>query len=188
MPDFLLIREIILFAGLLLASYTDLKKGIISDKLNYALAGLGIVLTALEFNWLNFVIPVIVFVFFAFVYYLGKIGGGDVKLFTAVSFLFPVYQNQIFLLPALFYSAIVSVLFLSTYYVLKYAAVGIDWKENKQGIQQAFVLFMVLLVYLAVLIYSNQFSFSWVVLFFVPLFFGLVFVAFQQGIKKNFPN
>ena len=116
MTDFLLLREIVLFLGLILASYFDIRKRIIPDKLNYALAGFGIILNVFDFSLFYFIFPILVFVFFAVIYYLGKIGGGDVKMFTATAFLLPVYENQFFLIPALFYSALASVIFLSVYY------------------------------------------------------------------------
>ncbi|MDO8427779.1 MAG: A24 family peptidase [Candidatus Diapherotrites archaeon] len=186
MTDLLLIREIVLLLGLILASYFDIRKRIIPDKLNYALAGFGIILNFFDFNWIQFIFPVFVFAFFAVIYYLGKIGGGDVKLFTATAFLLPIYNNQFFLIPALFYSALISVIFLSVYYVLKYMSKGIDWNENKKGIQQAVVLGLFLVVYAGVFYFWGKLNSSMVILFFVPLLFGLVFMAFQQGIKKHF--
>lgn len=81
------------------ASYSDLKLGIIPNKLTFPLIGLGITLNAIyAYTTSNiwFIITCIIFtaIIFALGYLLWKIGawaGGDVKLFTALAALLPVY-------------------------------------------------------------------------------------------------
>lgn len=81
------------------ASYSDLKLGIIPNKLTFPLIGLGITLNAIyAYTTSNiwFIIICIIFtaIIFALGYLLWKIGawaGGDVKLFTALAALLPVY-------------------------------------------------------------------------------------------------
>lgn len=84
------------------ASYSDLKLGIIPNKLTFPLIGLGITLNAIyAYTTSNiwFIITCIVFtaIIFALGYILWKIGawaGGDVKLFTALAALLPIYPFQ----------------------------------------------------------------------------------------------
>ncbi|HEX3014193.1 MAG TPA: A24 family peptidase C-terminal domain-containing protein [Methanobacterium sp.] len=81
------------------ASYTDLKSGIIQNKLTFSLIGLGIVLNAVYAFMINdmwFIIIGVLFtaVIFALGYIFWKLGawaGGDVKLFTALAALLPFY-------------------------------------------------------------------------------------------------
>jgi archaeal preflagellin peptidase FlaK len=94
-----LIATIIAILACLYGSYTDLKSGIIQNKLTFPLIGLGIVLNGIYAFmigniWL-IVIDIIITVFiFALGYLFWRIGawaGGDVKLFTAIAALIPFY-------------------------------------------------------------------------------------------------
>ncbi|HEX7467626.1 MAG TPA: A24 family peptidase C-terminal domain-containing protein [Methanobacterium sp.] len=94
-----LIATIIAILACFYASYTDLKSGIISNKLTFPLIGLGIVLNgvyAFMIGNIWFIIGdvIITAVIFALGYLFWKIGawaGGDVKLFTAIAALLPFY-------------------------------------------------------------------------------------------------
>ena len=97
--DIPLICTFIAIIACLYASYTDLKSGIIQNKLTFSLIGLGIILNAvyaLMINNIWFVIIGVIFtaVIFALGYIFWKLGawaGGDVKLFTALAALLPFY-------------------------------------------------------------------------------------------------
>lgn len=183
---FLEIRFAILLLVCVLAAITDLKKGLIYDKITLPAIGLGIILNILDFNIYNFAIPFLVFIFFLILYYFGKLGGGDVKLFLAVSLLLPFYNNQIFIIPALFFSALFSVIFLSVFYTVKYIKSGIDLQKNKKGILQAAVLAILILAYGFFMLFTNTLSLNSVLLITIPLLFAMPFLAFQGGIREKF--
>ncbi|MEN4005845.1 MAG: A24 family peptidase C-terminal domain-containing protein [Methanobacteriaceae archaeon] len=81
------------------ASYTDLKSGIIPNKLTFPLIGLGIVLNGfyafmLGNIWLmvyTLIFTVLIFILGYIFWKLGAWAGGDVKLFTALAALLPFY-------------------------------------------------------------------------------------------------
>lgn len=99
MLDIPLICTIIAIIACFYASYTDLKSGIIQNKLTFSLIGLGIVLNAVYAVMTNniwFIVTGLIFtaVIFVLGYIFWKFGawaGGDVKLFTALAALLPFY-------------------------------------------------------------------------------------------------
>jgi archaeal preflagellin peptidase FlaK len=110
MIDIPLITIIVAILACVYASYSDLKKGIIPNKLTFPLIGLGIILNGIYAImigeiWFIVVCAVVTGVIFALGYLFWKMGawaGGDVKLFTALAALLPFYS----LLP--YYPAIIS--------------------------------------------------------------------------------
>jgi len=95
--DIPLITVIIALAACIYASYSDLKKGIIPNKLTFPLIAIGIVLNGIyafmigEFLFI-LVCVVVTGVIFGLGYLFWKMGawaGGDVKLFTALAALIP---------------------------------------------------------------------------------------------------
>lgn len=97
--DIPLVCTFIAIIACLYASYTDLKSGIIQNKLTFSLIGLGIILNAVYAFMINdiwFIVTGVIFtaVIFALGYIFWKLGawaGGDVKLFTALAALLPFY-------------------------------------------------------------------------------------------------
>ena len=87
--------------GLSVATFTDIKNRIVSDKLTLSLAVLGLFLKALESFTAQSLEPLLysiaaAAIAFAFAYLLWRLGvwaGGDVKLITALAFLNPVNYN-----------------------------------------------------------------------------------------------
>ncbi len=109
--DIPLITVIIALAACIYASYSDLKRGIIPNKLTFPLIAIGIVLNGIyafmigEFLFI-LVCVVITAVIFGLGYLFWKMGawaGGDVKLFTALAALIPfnplLVNYQIFQVP-----------------------------------------------------------------------------------------
>ena len=106
-----LISAIIAILACIYASYSDLKHGIIPNKLTFPLIGIGIVLNgfyALQTGnlWIIIGCLIITGVIFVLGYLFWKLGawaGGDVKLFTALAALLPFYpaliSYQIFQVP-----------------------------------------------------------------------------------------
>ncbi len=97
--DIPLVCTFVAVLACLYASYTDLKSGIIQNKLTFSLIGLGLVLNGVYTFMVNdiwFIITGLIFtaVIFAVGYVFWKLGawaGGDVKLFTALAALLPFY-------------------------------------------------------------------------------------------------
>ena len=94
-----LIATIIALLACIYASYSDLKRGIIPNKLTFPLIGVGLVLNGvysfLTGNfWFIIAAAIITVVIFALGYLFWKMGawaGGDVKLFTALAALLAIY-------------------------------------------------------------------------------------------------
>lgn len=94
-----LIAMVIAIFASLYASYSDLKGGIIPNKLTFPLIGVGLILNGINAvltdNYLFFIVTIIITaVIFTLGYLFWKMGawaGGDVKLFTALAALIPLY-------------------------------------------------------------------------------------------------
>jgi len=187
MVEFLLLREILVLLGAALASYTDWKDGLIYDKITYPMIAVGVLLNLIEFNWTAFSYAAAVFVVGYILYYSGKIGGGDVKLFTGITLLLPVLNGFPFILSVMFIAAVAAIIGLSSYYVLSYARKGIKLKENLQGIIRAGVLGLAFVIYFYMLVFQLRIvTIEYMLILFIPMFFGLLFLAFERGIKKEF--
>jgi Flp pilus assembly protein protease CpaA len=180
-----LAQTAVLLIGTLMGAATDYKTGYIYDWITIPMIVIGIGLSAIAGQWNNLIIGAAVFAALYIFYWAGKIGGGDVKIFTAIALLNP-FNNYEFLLSAAFFAALGAIVFYSTYYVLKYSKNGINWKENKSGLKQAMLLGIFLIAYFTIgTIYGVLNKLSILALGF-PLFCGLVFFAFQKGIRKKF--
>ena len=98
-----LIATIIAVLACIYASYSDLKRGIIPNKLTLPLIGLGLILNGIYsfltgYYWLIIIAAIITAVIFALGYIFWKMGawaGGDVKLFTSLAALLAVYPPLI---------------------------------------------------------------------------------------------
>lgn len=101
--DIPLITTIIAILACLYASYSDLKRGIIPNKLTFPLIGLGLILNGfyafmIGEIWYIIICAVVTGIIFALGYLFWKMGawaGGDVKLFTALAALLPFYPALI---------------------------------------------------------------------------------------------
>lgn len=186
--QFELIRIIIALIGTMLGAYTDYKTGLIFDKITIPMIAIGIILNLFEGQKaiLYFSIAGIVFGIGYLLYYFGKIGGGDVKLFAGIALLLPEFGKEIFVFNAIIFASIASIIILSIYYIYKYAKTGIDWKENKNGTRKAVLLGIMLIAYFSIMAsfqaIPSQFYFTLIPL----LVFGLPFIALENGIRKKF--
>ena len=111
MIDIPLITAILAIVACLYASYSDLKRGIIPNKLTFPLIAIGIILNGIyAFTignlWFIIICAVVTGVIFALGYLFWKMGawaGGDVKLFTALAALVPfnpiLISYQVFQVP-----------------------------------------------------------------------------------------
>lgn len=92
----IIINLAILIVGTGIAAYWDQKTGVVPDKLSHVMIILGIVLVPLTFPeqmLTTYALGAIVFGIGFLLYSFGQIGGGDVKLFTAISLLIPFYPE-----------------------------------------------------------------------------------------------
>jgi preflagellin peptidase FlaK len=115
-----LISIIIALAACIYASYSDLKEGVIRNKLTFPLIAIGIILNAIYVFtstgdiWLFIKCVIVTAVIFVLGYIFWKMGawaGGDVKLFTGLAALIPFYAIP-------FYPALVSYQILGTQFPL----------------------------------------------------------------------
>jgi preflagellin peptidase FlaK len=109
--DIPLITAMVAIVACLYASYSDLKSGIIPNKLTFPLIAIGLVLNGIYAIlmgevWIIVVCAVVTGIIFALGYLLWKMGawaGGDVKLFTALAALLPfnplLISYQLFQVP-----------------------------------------------------------------------------------------
>jgi Flp pilus assembly protein protease CpaA len=186
--ELLLLRQIILLAASAIAGYTDWKTGFIYDWLTLPLVGIGLVLGILEQNWIGIGFGITVFILLYGFYWLGKLGGGDVKLFTGIALMLPFYQNQIFLLPVLFFAALGAITFYSVYYLyrLKKEKIRVEWKKNQSEVLKGILFVALFSIYLFALVQVNGLS-EWIAgMLWVPFLLAGVFVALEKPIKKNF--
>jgi len=184
--NFLVLRQAIVLIGTLAGGYTDARTGLILDRITYPMIALGILLSLVEGQWLFLGIGAAVFVLGYVVYYLGKVGGGDVKLLTGIGFLLPFYGQGFFLLNALFAACMLAVSFYSAYYVSKYARKGIDWKENRNGIRRALFFGIGITAYLLGSAWIEAMSIGAALALLLPMALASLFLAFEHGIRKRF--
>jgi len=180
-----IIQQATLLVGTLTGAATDAKTGYIYDWITYPMVAIGIITSLFAWQTTNLILGLAIFVLLFIGYRLGKIGGGDVKIFTGIALLNP-YNDINFLLTAALFAAALSMLFYSVFYSLKYLRKGINWEENREGILKAGVLGLALALYFAAMTTYGLMNSLLLYALGVPFAFGLVFVALQKGIKTNF--
>ncbi|MFA5763513.1 MAG: A24 family peptidase [archaeon] len=181
----IIIQEIILFIGTLLSAYYDTKTGYIFDWITYPMLVLGLILAIISSSFFNLISACAIFVILLITYKFGKIGGGDVKLFTAIALLNP-FNELSFLITLFFIATISAMLFYSIYYFIKYAKIGIKWEREKNNILNAGFLAIAIIAYFFVLSGYGVVNNLFLIFIGIPLLIGLVFVALQKGIKIEF--
>ncbi len=182
----LLIRQAVILVGAALAAYTDARTGLILDKITYPMIALGIVLNLLEFELMLFAIPIAVFIIGFALYWFGKLGGGDVKLFTGIAMLLPLFGGKVFVVHVLLVAVLASIVFYSVYYVARYWRKGIALGENREGILKAAVLGAIMAVYFYYVFEAQLLAAEAIAVFSIATAFALLFLALEKGIKKNF--
>lgn len=180
-----LIQQTALLIGTTAGAITDTKTGYIYDWITYPMIFVGFILSVMQQQWNNILIAAVLFALLFAAYKLGKLGGGDVKIFAGIALLNPT-NNYMFLATAMLFAAMGAMIFYSAYYTIKYAKKGITLEENKKGIQKALLFGAIVIFYLFVLIAMNLIGTASGVMLFIPMLFGLIFIALQEGITKNF--
>lgn len=180
-----IIQQIAIFIGTLIGGATDAKTGYIYDWITYPMIIVGALLSIAQLQWFNLISGVILFVGLFIIYKLGKLGGGDVKIFTAIAFLNPFNEIN-FLITLGFFAAISSLVFYSVFYSIKYIRIGFVKEDNVEGIRSALFLGAALIAYFLVMLQSGLIQISFVILVGIPFLLGIIFIALQGGIKKEF--
>jgi len=186
MIELVLVRQIAVLVASIAGSYTDLRTGYIFDWVTLPLIAFGVIANIATGEITGIGIGVAVFAIGYLLYYTGKIGGGDVKLYTGIALAMPFHNGTVFILPLVAFSAISAIVFLSTYYLIKYYRKGIDFKYNKEGIMKAALFFVFIIIYFGMLFGTGIISQYYLSVFMAPLLFGVAFFAFEKGIKKEF--
>ena len=180
-----LIQQLVLLLGGTTSAITDAKTGYIYDWITIPMIIFGIILSLLQMQLTNLITGAIVFGLLYITYKFGKIGGGDVKLFAAIALLNP-YNDYYFLITTLFFAAMGAMMFYSIYYFIKYLRKGINVSENKKGIEKAIIFGVIIIAYFGILLFKNFISLPVAQMLATPILLGLLFVAFQEGIQRNF--
>lgn len=182
------LRIALVIIGSMIAAYTDYKKGLIYDSITMPMIGAGILLNLIEQEFIGIGLGLVVFAAGYLAYMSGKIGGGDVKLFTAITLLLPFYRQDIFILNVLLFSGLSGLLFVSINYSAKYlktTTLKNALKENKTNVTKSIILGIVIAAYFLVLFSSGFVSTTYLAIFGVPMSFGLMFLAFEKGIREK---
>jgi hypothetical protein len=198
-----LIGVIVALLGVAYSSYTDLKTGDVSDRLSHSMIGIGAILVAFSFPFWQAAtiigLGILVFALGFLLYIFGQMGGGDVKLFTALTLLVPYYPASLrplseaiginpvssalpLIVSVFILSGIFFMLFIPLMYLRKISAKRNKIKDYKRKILTG-------LVYCAIL---SPILFIWfmkstpIALIFIPMFFALMIIPFKDDIVVLF--
>jgi len=180
-----ILQQIALLIGTFVGGATDAKTGYIYDWITYPMIGVGMILSLIQLQYFNLISGVLIFAGLFIVYKLGKIGGGDVKMFAGIALLNP-YNEMNFLITLGFFAAITSLVFYSIFYSIKYIRVGFVMEDNKEGIRSALFLGAAIIAYFVVMFQGGLIKLPFILLAGIPFLLGIIFIAFQGGIKKEF--
>lgn len=179
------IRTISLITATGIAAYTDHKTGYIYDTITIPLILIGATLNIIESKYYAFILPIIIYATGYLLYKTGKIGGGDVKLYTGIAMIMPS-ENNSFIINSILFSTITAITYISAYYTIKYAKKGIDWQLNKDNIQKAIILATIITTYTIIATNTNNTIKTIAQITYIPLILGCVYIALEKGIKKEF--
>ncbi len=183
---FLILRQAIILLGTGAGAITDARTGMIPDKITLTMIAIGILLNIAELKIELFAVGAIVFAIGYLAYWAGKIGGGDVKLFTGIALLIPFSGKGIFILDVLMAAALTSIVFYGALYSIKYARKGIEWKEIKTGVGRAGLIGAFITLYFFMIYSYKLMSLEGISVLGIAVFFALVFLALEKGIRKEF--
>jgi Flp pilus assembly protein protease CpaA len=144
--------------GTAVAAYTDFKTGYIYDWITYPLIAIGIALRLWSQDWLGLGLGIAVFAALYVFYWTGKLGGGDVKLFTGIALVLPFYQDKVFLLNVLFFAALSAMLFYAVYYLYRLWNEHIPLDIDEKQRNTALLLAAFGIAFSALLAYNNTVS------------------------------
>jgi hypothetical protein len=198
-----IIGVIIALLGLAYSSYTDIKTGEVSDRLSHSMIGIGAILVAFSFPFWQAVtiigLGILIFVVGFILYIFGQIGGGDVKLFTALTLLIPYYPTSLrplseaigispvsstlpFIISVFILSGIFFMLFIPIAYLRKLSAKKNKIKDYRRKILTGLVYCAILSPILVIWFMKSM----PIALIFVPMFFALMIIPFKDDIVVLF--
>lgn len=198
-----LIGLIVALLGVAYSSYTDIKTGEVSDRLSHSMIGIGAIIVAFTYPlstavWI-LAMAGVVFGLGFLMYIFGQMGGGDVKLFAALTLLVPYYPDSIrpfisslgitpiasnypFIVSVFILSGIFFMLVIPLFYLKKIFAKQTRIPEFKKKL--AFGL--VYCVILSPILYLWFGMSRYVTILFVPMFFALLIIPFKDDIVVLF--
>ncbi|MEM4261555.1 MAG: A24 family peptidase [Candidatus Diapherotrites archaeon] len=181
------IRTITLITATGIAAYTDYKTGYIYDTITKPLILIGAILNIIENNYYAFLLPIIIYLIGYLLYKTGKIGGGDVNLYTGIAMIMPS-ENNSFIINSILFATITAITYVSTYYTIKYAQKGIEIEINKDNIKKAIILGTLITAYtiIAIITPTNNTIKTIAQITYIPLILGCIYIALEKGIKKEF--
>lgn len=185
------VRLAILIVGAAISTYTDLKKGLIYDKVTYPMIALGMIFTLADIfltkNILQLAIPLFIFLFTYALYFAGKLGGGDVKFLVAMALLLPFYKEQPFMLSALLIAALSSAFIVSLIMLVRFFR---SRKRPKIKIDAEMIktiaLGIVIIAYLVAFSFFGNLNFLAMLVISIPLIFSIAFLALRAEIQESF--
>jgi prepilin signal peptidase PulO-like enzyme (type II secretory pathway) len=180
-----IIQQVILIIGTFFGGITDFKTGYIYDWITIPMILLGLILSIIQGQLFNIYSGITIFILLLIGYKLGKIGGGDVKIFTGIALLNPINQAD-FLITVFFFATISAIIFYSTYYSVKYFKKGINFEREKKGIHNSIIIAFILILYFFMMISFNIITEQFLFILIIPLGLGLLYYALQKGIKEEF--
>jgi len=182
-----LLQQAVLVLASGIATYTDLKEGLIHNYITYPLIAFGLIASFLNGILTTALLyALIVFVVGYLLYYTGKIGGGDLKLFIGITLIMPELAGIPFILSVLVVSSLIALMVVGGYYSIAYLLKGFDYELNEKGIQRIGLLALFFAGYLYLLYSFSNISIYSIILLSVVLFFGLMFTALEKGIREFF--
>jgi len=184
--EMLIARQAAVLIAAAAGAYTDHRTGYIWDWITVPLIAFGALLDIIEGNYFGLGLGIAVFGLGYAMYYTGKLGGGDVKLYTGIAVTLPTLNGGVYILSAAVFAALSAIIFLSVFFLIKYACRGIDWGYNKSGLMKAGAMALIFAVYLWSISQFRIVGPSFILFFAVPVLFGCIFIAFEKGIKKEF--
>jgi Flp pilus assembly protein protease CpaA len=198
-----IIGLIVALAGVAYSSYTDIKTGDVPDKLSHSMIGIGAILVAFSYPmaeavWI-FAMAAAVFALGFIMYIFGQMGGGDVKLFAALTLLIPYYPISlqpflasigitphpstfpfivsIFILSGIFFMAIIPIFYLRKI---------IGKKEKIPDFRKKILIGIVYCIVISPVI-AMWFTLSkFLAIIFIPMFFALMIIPFKDDIVVLF--
>ncbi len=200
MFDILILKIILVILAAGVAAYTDYRTGLIQNWLTYPLIIIGLLLVIYEsflastFFGINYFFNVLLigFIIFGvgfFLYRTGKLGGGDIKLFLGIHLVIPYYLGQIVILWLLIAASLLSVLFVSVYYLyllkkkLKLKNMFKIMLKRKLLVLKS--IFMFIIFFAFIFIFVSRFQVSGLYfLILIPLLFGLKLMIFEEEVRK----
>jgi Flp pilus assembly protein protease CpaA len=172
------IKIIIVLIATGYSAYTDYKTGYIEDYISYPFILIGFVFLFLGTNILLGLFSFILVFGFGYLFYKrGGIGGGDIKLLSALPLYFPLFQGVPLIISVLLFASVFSIFFYSS----RYAYFIFSNKPKK--------LLLNVLISIALSVAFSLFFWDYIllsILLFYLFFVGFLNIAYKEFIAEKF--